>query len=144
MLIYCDTSALIKRYIAEDGSAEMAKKLGAATEVAISLIGLPELCSAVYRLGREGLISDDERDEKLAEIREDWQAFLHVPVQRELENFFPEIFRRSPLKGADAVHLASALLLRDLDEDILFVCADGQLARAAERMGCKVLIPGAK
>ncbi len=62
-----------------------------------------------------------------------------------------DIVKRHPLKGADAVHLASALWLRDMvkagrglgqyDEAIIFVSSDKQLISAAHKYNLEIFNP---
>jgi hypothetical protein len=47
---------------------------------------------------------------------------------------------RYPLRGFDAIHLASALIVHDrLPEEYLFACFDKKLLRAAQMAGLKTL-----
>ena len=54
MRVYFDSSAFAKRYIDEAGTAEVLEWCDRATELAFSVIAVPELASAFRRLLREG------------------------------------------------------------------------------------------
>jgi hypothetical protein len=57
-----------------------------------------------------------------------------------------DIAERHPIKGADAVHIASALIARDsapVPERFYFVSEDVVQARVAEAEGLQVLRPAA-
>ena len=57
-----------------------------------------------------------------------------------------DIAERHPIKGADAVHIASALIARDsapVPERFFFVSDDAGQGRVAEAEGLQVLRPAA-
>ncbi|TLY55243.1 MAG: type II toxin-antitoxin system VapC family toxin, partial [Gammaproteobacteria bacterium] len=57
MRLFLDTSALAKRYIAEQGSDKVLRLCREAEQLAVSVICLPELISALNRLVRERRLS---------------------------------------------------------------------------------------
>jgi uncharacterized protein YcbX len=62
-----------------------------------------------------------------------------VEVTDELNEVIERLVGIHPLRGFDAIHLASAVLLNEkLPEDFLFACFDERLAQAARREGLKV------
>lgn len=143
MDFYCDTSALVKRYIREKGSAEVHRKLKPSATIAVSLLAYPELVAAICRLNREGTLSDPQKASILRQIDADWNTLVRIPLTAELHAHYREIFARSVLRGADAVHLASALFWKTIAPSMVFVCSDAQLLSAARRMGLAVLDPAA-
>ncbi|MGK2941230.1 MAG: type II toxin-antitoxin system VapC family toxin, partial [Immundisolibacter sp.] len=58
MRIYFDSSAFAKRYIAETRTPEVLAWCERASELALSVIAVPELISAFCRLQREGRLTD--------------------------------------------------------------------------------------
>ena len=58
MRVYFDSSAFAKRYIDETGTADVLAWCERASELALSVIALPELISAFCRLQREGRLTD--------------------------------------------------------------------------------------
>jgi predicted nucleic acid-binding protein len=58
MLAFFDSSALVKRYVAEEGTEAVISLCDRASEIGLSGIALPEIISAFCRLRREGKISD--------------------------------------------------------------------------------------
>lgn len=138
---YCDTSALVKRYFREKGSAALHRKLKPSASIAVSLLAYPELVAAVHRLNREGALSDSQKDAIMLRIDTDWKTFTRIPLTEEIQVYYKEIFARSPLRGADAVHLASAVFWKTVVPSVVFVCSDAQLLSAARRMGLGVFDP---
>jgi hypothetical protein len=59
-----------------------------------------------------------------------------MPVDDDVNRRVDVLLSLRPLRGADSIHLASALLLRDLVQDqVTFACADTALVTAAQREG---------
>jgi len=70
----------------------------------------------------------------------DWPAYIRVELYQEVLVLARDLIQRHPLRGFDAVHLASAVSLRSaLGEPITFVAADGRLLKAAEHEKLDVL-----
>jgi len=57
MRLSVDSSSLAKRYVQEDGSEEMDSLLHHASELALCIILLPEIISALNRLQRERVLT---------------------------------------------------------------------------------------
>ena len=53
LILYLDTSALVKLYVREKGSASVARQLGAADAVSTSMVAWAEARAAFARLLRE-------------------------------------------------------------------------------------------
>ena len=60
LILYLDTSSLIKLYIEENGSSEIESLVGQASLVCTSVVAYPEARSALARLCREGALTSDE------------------------------------------------------------------------------------
>ncbi|HVT17946.1 MAG TPA: hypothetical protein VHQ90_17430 [Thermoanaerobaculia bacterium] len=67
-----------------------------------------------------------------------------MPVGAAVLTHVPGLCRRHPLRGADAVHLASALLLREEGLDVLFACSDRHLLEAAAAEGLAIFDPASE
>lgn len=130
-MIYLDTSALIKRYVVEKGSERTGDLLrqglaGTAT------IAYAEFYSGLTRRRREEDISEPHYAFASREFEEDWPAYLHVELQQEVLEMARTLIQRHSLRAFEAIHLASALGLKErLNEDITLVAADDRLLRAA-------------
>ena len=104
--------------------------------VAISRIGLVEVASALCRRVRAGELAVADRDRLLAALTVD-EGGLHVVVLTPaIVNEATRLLRRHTLRAADAVQLASCLVLsRSLEDPTRFLTFDDRLARAAESEG---------
>jgi uncharacterized protein len=138
---YLDTSALAKRYVTEAGSATV-RPLFRGKSVATSRIAYAEIAATMARLVRDGSLEETARTSIVARLDADFAVVTIVEVRAALVRRVPELVARRPLRGYDAVHLASALALRDRTEAVTFWAADTALVEAARAEGLKtVLLP---
>lgn len=125
MILYLDTSSLIKLYVEETGSSEIESLVGQATLVCTSVVAYPEARSALARLCREGALTPDEHAISKADLDEALGA-----VWRQAG----DLAEKHALRGFDSLHLASFLYLLDesLGEPVQFSSFDGRLNGAAQ------------
>lgn len=71
----------------------------------------------------------------------DWQRAILVPLRPALVGRIPQLLTDHPLNGADAVHLASALMLQDTGLELTFAVADRRLLQAATKEGLAAFDP---
>jgi predicted nucleic acid-binding protein len=114
LILYLDTSALVKLYARERGREEVENAVREARVVAISEIGYVEACSALARKEREGFFSEDEHNDAVEFLKRDFrEVYFLRPVTGEIITRAGEVAREHALRAYDAVHLATALTLRD-------------------------------
>lgn len=133
MRIFLDTSALAKRYVQEPGSAELEELFTSITsEIFISTLAFVEFASAMGRKLRNKEIAEAKVGEAIKELEKDWcEVFAKIPLEDTLAETAAAMALEYPLKGADAVHLASAEAIGAE----LFVASDNKLIRVAKKMG---------
>ena len=140
MIVYLDSSALVKLYVNEVGSDLTRGLLASASVVAASTVAYPETRAAFARLAREGLLGGTELQTIRELLRADWQAMLVVPVSPALALDAGELAERRGLRGADAIHLATVLeLRRNQHRPLTFACWDAHLGSAAATEGLRVV-----
>jgi uncharacterized protein len=140
VILFSDTSALIKLYIEEAGSAAMAARARHA-RMALSVLAYAEVHSTFARRLREALLSEGEHAGLVERFEHDWEGVIVVPLRPALLGRIPLLVRDHPLKGADAVHLASALALHEAGLGLTFAGADGRLMDAAMKEGLEIFNP---
>lgn len=114
MILCLDTSALVKLYAEEPGREEVENAVQEARVVAVSEIGYVEACSALARKEREGSFSTDGHNEAVAQLQQDYrEVYLSRPITGDLVARAGELARKHALRAYDAVHLATALVLRE-------------------------------
>lgn len=131
-MIYLDSSALVKRYVAEDGSDAIDRLLADHPYAATSRLAYPEILSALYRKHRAREFSAGILGELIAAFESDWEKLFILEFDEDLLPIVKPAIRKHAIRGADAVHLASGMWLRSiLKEDVVFACADAKLLDAA-------------
>lgn len=141
MIYYLDTSALVKRYVAEPGSQAVRRTIGAKT-VATSRVAYAELAATAARLAREGSIDLRGRDRILTRLEADFAAMTVVELRPVVLRKAAELVTRAPLRGYDAVHLASAVVLAQRGASVDFWSSDALLVRAARAEGLRATALG--
>lgn len=129
-MLYLDSSALIKRYLKEEGSDSVIAAMDAEEAWCSCRIGFLETARAVGRA---------EDAEALREVERDWQEFDVVEVDRDLTARAVEVAIASGLRSLDALHLAAALSLSLSNGELIFATWDKRLHRAARAHGLRTL-----
>lgn len=134
MILYLDTSSLVKLYVTEDGSAEVRKLVDEADMVATSVVAFPEARSALARLHREELLTREELDAARDAFLRDWDSFLKIQVLKRVYEHAGELTEEHALRGFDAIHLASFLEVAATaaGERVEFSAFDSRLVVAAK------------
>lgn len=137
---YLDTSALIKRFVDEKGSSLAQSLVQQSGPIATATIAYAEIFSGLTRKLREKHLSRSLYGLACRQFDRDWPAYVRVELNEGILVLARDLIQRHPLRGFDAVHLASALSLRNaLGERIAFVAADGRLLKAAQSEKLDVL-----
>jgi hypothetical protein len=137
---FFDASALVKGYLHEPGSGWVRRVLTRmGTPVFISPLSGAEVLAAIARKARACEIHGRTQREGVTAFRRDYQRrFAHIAVSAGVVEEAMALVLAHPLRGADAVQLGSALLLREAAprlRALIFVAADSPLLRVARRTG---------
>ena len=136
MILFCDTSALVKLYIAEDASREMRALADAATVVAVSRIAWAEMMAAVARRARESTSDAQTLETVRKRLRADWPHYAVVEVTQAIVELAGDYADTFALRAYDSVQLAAARSLQELaGEEVQFACFDTRLGKAARTLG---------
>jgi uncharacterized protein len=128
---FFDSSAFAKRYVEEAGSQAVDSLCQEATEVALSVLCVPEIISALNRRAREGLLSGRDYTEAKQYLSEDIRDAVIVNLVPQVVSTCTKILEASPVRAADALQIACALEW----EAELFVSADKRQVSAAKKAG---------
>ena len=110
-LVYFDSSALVKLVLDEVGS-DIAATLWNACDVALSSrLAYPEVCAALAAAGRNHDLTEPEVSAATTDWEQFWASLRPVELSAEVERAAGSLAATHHLRGADAVHLASALAL---------------------------------
>jgi predicted nucleic acid-binding protein len=136
LILYFDTSALIKLVLAEQGS-NLAWELWAGPRSSVSsVLAYPEGRAALAAARRGGRLDRDLYQRSVLNFEKTQEELLSIEVDERLAKSAGERAVSFGLRGADAVHLATALDLAD--EEVTFVTWDQDLADAAASAGLAV------
>ncbi|HAM49423.1 MAG TPA: VapC toxin family PIN domain ribonuclease [Nitrospiraceae bacterium] len=140
MILYLDTSSLVKLYVKEAHTSLVKKWIEEAEIVATCRIAYPETMSAISRRFRKGDISKEDYDLLVTKFSNEWGRFVAIDFD-ELEA--GRLVNLYGLKGFDAVHLSAANLLRSNQDNISlsFSSFDEKLNESASTEGFTILFP---
>jgi len=138
--LYLDTSALVKLYVEEEGSAMVQEALAAAETVATATISYVEARAAFARRRREGRLSRQDYHHTVSELEADWEQYVLLEITRNVIRRAADLTNIHPLRAYDAIHLASATALKErIEGPIFFASWDSTLASAAKREGLSLV-----
>ena len=138
-MLYLDSSALAKLYLAEPESRAVSELVkNHEPGLFTSRLTYLELLSVLSRSHREGRISARVYSRKKSDFLSDWTVFQVVELTEEVLEPAADLIERHRLRGADAVHLCSALWLELPD----FACFDVRLSAGARAEGLRIVPSG--
>ena len=155
-MLYLDSSALIKHYQTERGTDALNVRLEEEEQnlrsVFTSVLTYAEVHAALSRRTRDARLSSEEATEVQDKFDVDWVLSLSpIDLDSSVLGFVRNVVNEFPLRGADAIHLASALWLRDmarlgLKKDqyagpLVLASSDKQLTKAALKRHIEVFDP---
>jgi predicted nucleic acid-binding protein len=141
-MIYFDSSALVKRYLKEKGTDVVLSLTTQEEFIATSKLAYPELLSAFMRKRRAGELGEEPLQSVLDRLDADWPELFIIEIHDELLPIVKSLIGKYPLKGADSIHLASALWLENMTRaEVTFVASDLNLLDAATKENLKIMNP---
>ncbi len=142
MTAYLDSSALIKRYVRERGSAVVHRLFESHSPLLVSSIALAESLAALARKRDDGSLREGGYRRARRAMTEEWRALSVVALSEEVQRVVAALLDRVAVRGMDAIQLASALWVRErVDPALRFFCSDRRLGDAAAREGLQVIDP---
>ncbi|MBN1944139.1 MAG: type II toxin-antitoxin system VapC family toxin [Bradymonadales bacterium] len=136
MILFLDTSALVKLYVTEEGSTRVREQLAGCEQAAISRVAYPEARAALARRHREGGVTAEELRTAVEALDRDLGAFVVVEMSQRVAQMAGDLAEKHGLRGFDAIHLASAIELYLLTGSrILFLSHDTRQLEAARQEG---------
>lgn len=140
MILFCDTSALVKLYINEQHGDQMRGAVAEADAVAACRIAWAEAVAALARRAREVRADRPVTDAAKAALAIDWPHYLVLEVTQALVERAGDYADTFALRAYDSVQLAAASeTARISQSEVQFACYDARLNRAAEVLGMSLL-----
>lgn len=136
-VVYFDSSAFVKLLVEEEGS-ELAAQLWDGCDAAVSSrLAYPEVRAALAAGARGGRLDRQAHEIAEASWEEFWSATRVIEMTEAVAQHAGDLAREHSLRGADAVHLASSLVLGA--EAVVLAAWDTQLRLGAEAAGISVV-----
>ena len=136
MILYLDSSALVKRYVQERGSQAVGDAITAAQLTATAVITRAEVGAALAKAIRTSALTSEEALASLDRFHQDWPRLVRTRVSEATVARAEQLAWQYNLRGYDAVHLASALLWQEgLGEPVTVAVFDHALWKAASQAG---------
>ncbi|MBK7675939.1 type II toxin-antitoxin system VapC family toxin [Accumulibacter sp.] len=136
MILFCDTSALVKLYIKEDASEQMAALARSATAIVLCRIAWAEIMAALARRARENPADAAAIEAVRTRLRTDWPRYAIVEITQPLLELAGEYADTFALRSYDSVQLAAARRVQEsVSEQLHFACFDTRLQKAARALG---------
>jgi len=142
VILYADTSVVVKAVLLEPGSSDVKRWFEEADEVAASVITYAEACAALGRSKRLRGTDTAALATSIAALDAEWSEFFVLPVP---EHEAGQVALQHHLRGMDAVQLSTAMALRAQASEhapslhVAFASYDRRLLEAAEREGFATL-----
>jgi len=128
--LYLDASALVKRYVDEEGSDAVLDAMRGRDTWSMCRIGFVETMRAVARAGEP---------EDVKRAMHEWEIGCDVvELDRDLAEHAAQLAITSGLRALDALHLSAALSLAP-EGELTFATWDRDLHRAAREQGLETL-----
>lgn len=139
LILYLDTSGLVKLLVEENGSEVVERAAGDAEMIAALLLTYVEARAALARMRVDGRLESGSQGEAVAELDRVWATTAKVPVDADLVTRAAALADRHGLRAYDAMQLSGALSIGEAEQPH-FACWDDDL-RAAARAEGLLLVP---
>ena len=142
---FCDTSAIIKLYHDEIGSAWMETLFDdAESAMIISELTIVEFYSAILKKVRTGEITNEAKDEAIRNFEKDCRDRYMIPlldsrIIKNAKNLLNKYGNNFSFRTLDAIQLAACL--NEKTNKIRFICADVNLLKIGKLEGLQTINP---
>ena len=140
MIIFCDTSALMKLFVTEQHSNAIQKLARESARVIVSQLTWAEMCAGLALKQRTNQVDAQLATTALAQLRAEWPRYSRLGVDEELMIESGDLSLKFGLRAYDSVQLASAQRVhKQLGSNLTFCCFDKQLNAAASALNIQVM-----
>ncbi|MBN2533182.1 MAG: type II toxin-antitoxin system VapC family toxin [Spirochaetales bacterium] len=139
MVGYFDTSALVKRYINEDGTEKVRNLFRNVSSIIVAAITKIELASTLKRALIEKRIEKLEYEKIWERIQNDFIDFKIVKFDNDVEDKAIAIIEKYQMNAMDSIQIASFFIINN--EKPLFVCCDAKILDVMKKEGIKIINP---
>lgn len=145
IIYYLDASVWIKRYYREAGTEWLEALFARNPVLACASLGLIEVLATLSRKRKAQDMDADQYTQKAAEVEQDWSQFVQLHLSIDIVSRAIRVARDYSLRGADTIHLASAMALQErcieAGNALVLITSDMELWQGAQQGGISVLNP---
>jgi len=145
IIYYLDASAWVKRYYQEMGTQWVQGLFIRGETIGCATLGMIEVIATLSRKHKAREITAFQFKQKAQELEDDWKHFIQIQMTSEVVDNAKELTKKLALRGSDAIHLSSALLLQrrflGKDDRLIIVTSDYELKKAAKSTGLTDIDP---
>jgi predicted nucleic acid-binding protein len=138
MILYLDSSAIVKHYVDEAGSAEVRQAVAESEINGTSVISRAEVIATFRKTVRMGILQEKEATKLRGSFDRGWPDLVRTRVTERLIRHASTLAWMYGLRGYDAVHLASAAAWQQaLAHDVTVASFDKDLWMTARKIALK-------
>ncbi|EQD43971.1 hypothetical protein B1A_15304, partial [mine drainage metagenome] len=138
LIVYADTSALVKLVLLESSSAEMTALQSVATVLASAATASAGLRTALAAAYRDRRLPQLDLATAKRLLERGWAATSRLSIDPALIQEAGPLAEQEGLRGYDAVHLAALIRLGSPDVVDRFACWESELRTAARDRSCQL------
>lgn len=141
MILYADTSALVKLYVTEPGSTEVRVAVQRSVALCSHAIAYVEMRAAFAGAERLGRLTAAGLARLVSEFEQDWETMRRIRTDTPLLRRAGALAESEKLRAYDAIHLAAAERAAHAlaGPQFRFLAFDEPLNRAAASLGLSLL-----
>ena len=139
MTLYADSSAVLRWLFGESQGSQIEELLRGATKVVCSRLTLTEVRRTIRRALAQGVldeVSSGAAFDAFAQAAARWGV---LEIGRDVAERAERPFPVEPVRTLDALHLASAIMLRQALPDLQLLSTDDRVRTNGARMGFTVV-----
>ena len=139
MILYTDTSALVKKYIFEAGSDEVIMFFDQNPTIGTTTITRIEMAAAISKSMRYKWVGENDANVAWNVFQSHWPSYNRLPVSETIIEHAISLVWRHSLRTNDSLQLSRALAWQEMvGEEVVFVCFNQQLLEAAKLEGLHI------
>jgi len=139
VILYVDTSALVKRYVREARSDEVVALIEEAEAVGSTVLAQVEMASTFAKAVRQGWVEQKSAQRAWHDFLGHWTSFTRLVISAGVLERASSLAWEHGLRGYDAVHFASALIWQEaVAASVQLATFDRDLWTAAKNAGVEV------
>ncbi len=141
MTVYAESSAVLAWLLGEARGAEVRSVLESASFVVTSDLTLVECDRALQRALTLGQISMQRYSELRSEVGRIASRWTLLRLSDDIVARARERFPEEPIRSLDALHLASAIAIAELQPETSLLTFDSRVGRSGEALGLRLALP---